>query len=95
MFAVFHPILTAARILRNRLFPVDGIDLLMRLDIVGDAGLGPEDLTDLGPEGVTMALRWLSALSADGLVDLVVGGRYCLTGRGQQAVFLMARGAAQ
>lgn len=93
MFAILHHIITAVRILHNRMFPVDGIDLLMRLDVVGFEGLGPGDLADLGPEGVATALLWLSALCSEGLVEQMVEGRYCLTGRGHQALSLMAQAA--
>lgn len=93
MFAILHHIITAARILHNRMFPVDGIDLLMRLDVAGHEGIGPGDLADLGPEGMATALLWLTAMSTEGLVDPMIGGRYCLTGRGHQALSLMARAA--
>jgi hypothetical protein len=98
MFATLHHIVTVAietvrtggRILNNRLVPMTGIELLMRLDIVGHDGLGQSDLADLGPEGVATAQRWLLALAAGGLVEMALEDRYCLTRQGHEALSLLA-----
>lgn len=88
--AVFATLRTKARILNNRLFPIGGFDLLLRLENAGYDGLSADDLADLGPEGAATALRWLRALSVEGLVEkwsiLTFDERYVLTPRGMQAM---------
>lgn len=104
MLAVLQPMLaamaqtlrTGGRVIRNRLSPFDGIDLMVRLDIVGREGLARTDLGDLGPEGIVTACRWLHAMVDGGLAERIGAAtpdeRYVLTLRGRQALAAMAQG---